>query len=145
MGGKKILKLEIWPISSLFFEGYYCESGINSWNEKYPWRTWTPALTGTVNLISSDPPCKDGNARFTTVPFKDLSDQAWIRNAYFFYWNYFCLFVSFLLPYLLLIKTIEKFTEIEHFELEKMLLKHQGYGCESHWYGGSLEIMLTVP
>ena len=23
---------------------------------------------GTVSVISSDPPCKDGNARFTTVP-----------------------------------------------------------------------------
>ena len=30
---------------------------------------------GTVSLISSDPPCKDGNARFTTVTLKALSDQ----------------------------------------------------------------------
>ena len=23
---------------------------------------------GTLSVISSDPPCKDGNARFTTIP-----------------------------------------------------------------------------
>ena len=28
-------------------------------------------------IISGDPPCKDGNARFTTVPLKALSDQVW--------------------------------------------------------------------
>ena len=33
----------------------------------------------TVSVISSDPSCTDGNARFTTVPFKALSDQVWIR------------------------------------------------------------------
>ena len=31
-------------------------------------------LKGTVSVISSDPPCKDGNARFTTIPLKALSD-----------------------------------------------------------------------
>ena len=30
---------------------------------------------GTVSVISSDPPCKDVNARFTTVSLKPLSDQ----------------------------------------------------------------------
>ena len=29
----------------------------------------------TVGLILSDPPCDDGNARFTTVHLKVLSDQ----------------------------------------------------------------------
>ena len=32
-------------------------------------------IKGTVSLISSDPSCKDGNARFTTVTLKALSDQ----------------------------------------------------------------------
>ena len=32
-------------------------------------------LKGTVSVISSDPPCKDDNARFSTVPLKALSDQ----------------------------------------------------------------------
>ena len=30
---------------------------------------------GIVRVILSDPSCKDDNARFTTVPFKALSDQ----------------------------------------------------------------------
>ena len=33
----------------------------------------------TVSVISSDNPCKNGNARFTTVPIKSLSDQPWTR------------------------------------------------------------------
>ena len=28
-----------------------------------------------VNVISSDPSCKDDDARFTTIPLKALSDQ----------------------------------------------------------------------
>ena len=32
-------------------------------------------LKGTVSTISSYPPYKDGNARFTTIPFKALSVQ----------------------------------------------------------------------
>ena len=32
-------------------------------------------LKGTVSIISSDPPCKDGNAQFTIVPLKPISDQ----------------------------------------------------------------------
>jgi len=31
-------------------------------------------VKGAVNVISSEPPSKDGNARFTTVPLKTLSD-----------------------------------------------------------------------
>ena len=27
-------------------------------------------VKGIVRVISSDPPCKDGNTRFTTVPLK---------------------------------------------------------------------------
>ena len=27
-------------------------------------------LKGTVSVVSSDPPCKEGNAQFTTVPLK---------------------------------------------------------------------------
>ena len=30
-------------------------------------------------MISRDPSCKDGNALFTTVPLKALSDQVYIR------------------------------------------------------------------
>ena len=34
---------------------------------------------GTVNVISTDPPCKDTNVQFTMVPWKPLSDEI-IRN-----------------------------------------------------------------
>ena len=37
-------------------------------------------IKGTVGVISSEPPCKDGNVRFTTVPLKALSDQVCIIN-----------------------------------------------------------------
>ena len=30
----------------------------------------------TVSLISSDPPCKNGNTEFTTVPLKALADSS---------------------------------------------------------------------
>ena len=33
---------------------------------------------GTVSVISRDPSLKDGNDGFTAVPFKALSDQAFI-------------------------------------------------------------------
>ena len=36
-------------------------------------------IKGTVNVISSDPPSKDENAQFSTVPLKALSDQISIR------------------------------------------------------------------
>ena len=39
--------------------------------DKFDW--WY--LKGTVSVISSDSPCKYGNARFTTVPLRALSDQ----------------------------------------------------------------------
>jgi len=33
------------------------------------------SLKRTASVISSDPPCKADNARFTTLPLKALSDQ----------------------------------------------------------------------
>ena len=42
-------------------------------------------LKGTVSVISSDTPDKDGNARFTTVTLKALSVQVWMCiNVYNF-------------------------------------------------------------
>jgi len=39
-------------------------------------KTSFPAfLKGTVSVISRTPLCKNGNARFTTLPLKALSDQ----------------------------------------------------------------------
>ena len=34
-------------------------------------------VEGTVSVVSSDPPYKDGNAWFTSEPLKALSDQEW--------------------------------------------------------------------
>ena len=44
-------------------------------------------FTGTVSVISSNPCCKDGNVRFTTVSLKALSNQVWIRNRCYFFFN----------------------------------------------------------
>ena len=80
----------------------------------------TPLLNieETVSVISSDPPCKDGNARFTTVLLKALSDQVWIRYACFcviklFYFHLRFLCIS------CLFETTEKFTEIDTFLVRK--------------------------
>ena len=35
----------------------------------------TIMLKVIVRVILSDPPCRDGNARFTAIPLKPLSDQ----------------------------------------------------------------------
>ena len=32
-------------------------------------------LNGTISVVFSEPPCKDGNVGFTTVGFKALSDK----------------------------------------------------------------------
>ena len=45
--------------------------------------TWKIYSKETLSVISSDPPCKDGITRFTTVPLKALSDQVWIRYTCF--------------------------------------------------------------
>ena len=42
------------------------------------WFEFLTNLKGTVRVISSEPPCKDANARFTTVPIIVLSDLVWI-------------------------------------------------------------------
>jgi len=38
-------------------------------------------------LISNDPSCKDGNTRFTIIPFTVLSDQVGNRTSYFCVWK----------------------------------------------------------
>ena len=40
-------------------------------------------LKGTVSIISSDSPCKDGNARFTTLPLIALSMIIILKTFYF--------------------------------------------------------------
>jgi len=47
----------------------------SSWTSNSHFGFGNLMLRGTVSVISSDPPCKDSNSRFTTVPLKALSDQ----------------------------------------------------------------------
>jgi len=50
------------------------ETGINVFKINYQTIKNTP-FKGKLNVISNDPPCQDGNAPFTTVSLKTLSDQ----------------------------------------------------------------------
>ena len=51
-------------------------------------------LKETVSVILRNSLSKDGNARFTTVPIRALSDQVWIRYSWFFTAVYFHLWFS---------------------------------------------------
>ena len=42
-------------------------------------------VKGLISVISSDPPCKDGNARVTTEHLKALSDPVWTKYPCFFF------------------------------------------------------------
>ena len=49
------------------------------------WNHYYYGFKGTVSVISRDPLCKDGNARFKTVPLKLLSNKKCGRYCRFFY------------------------------------------------------------
>ena len=78
----------------------------------------SPPGKETVSVVSSAPPCKDGNARFTMVPFKALSDQALIIYGYFldslncFYLLFSC---EFDLHIISLIRSYREIIGIKHF------------------------------
>ena len=62
-------KVQLWSIEML----------INKY-ESILGKVGRPGLfKGTVAVISSDPPCKDDNARITMVHLKALYNQVWIR------------------------------------------------------------------
>ena len=98
-------------------------------------------IKGTVLLISGDPLCKDGNARFTTVPSKALSDQVWIRYQCFCFFNLFIVICGFLwLAHFLLIRNNGEIHRNKHSLSQKnnvffstflFSLKFQGYRCKS--------------
>ena len=52
--------------------------GYFNWEKKRGEVGGSPPIV-TVRVISSDPPCKDDNARFTTVTLEAFSDQVLIR------------------------------------------------------------------
>ena len=47
----------------------------------------------TVSVILSDPLCKDGNVRFTTIPLEALSDHVGIRYPCFGFKTVYFLFL----------------------------------------------------
>ena len=60
------------------------------------------------NISWRDPPCKDGNARFTTVPLSALSDQVCISCIVFVFFKLFCGFSTYQ-------ETMQKITKIHTF------------------------------
>ena len=66
--------------------------GLTSFTQILGTISWFSVLKGTVSVISSDPPGKEGNAGFTTVPFKfssqttffnELALKNWAMNMHF--------------------------------------------------------------
>ena len=90
------------------------------------------ALKGTVSVISSEPPCKDDNERFTTVPL-----MIFIYTVYFNFWFFFL--QKWVAHFLLIRNTEKKITELTLFQSEKtwlsssflIRLRFQGYRCKS--------------
>jgi len=74
---------EVHPPYNLFEYNSHAQSHRASYNNK--------PFKGTVSVISSDPLCTHGNARFRTVPFKALPVQVWLRYPCF---CFFKLFIS---------------------------------------------------
>ena len=99
---------------------------------------------GTVSAISSDPQCKVGDAWFTTVPLKALSDQVWIRYSCFCFFELFIFIcgLSAKVTYAFLVNKLSYLQEWTPFELKKNdgIIPHiflfsrlcfQGYRCKS--------------
>ena len=74
------LKLGWQSLSPIYIILYYRYPTENTHQNQIVW------LKGTVSVISSDSPCKDGNARFPKL----CPIQVWIRYPYFF--SLHCLF-----------------------------------------------------
>ena len=99
----------------------------------------------TVSVISSDPSCKDVNARFTTVHLKALSDHEWIKYPCFCFFKKFKIFsfeVSLRkwLAHFLFIRSIVETHRNKYFSSQKnegilttflIRLRFQGYRCKS--------------
>ena len=95
-------------------------------------------IKGTVRVILCNHPCKDSNARFTTVPLKALHDQVSI----FLFLNCFFLHLRFLCENDLRISCLnEAIKKLLKFNTVLRKFRFQGYCCESgivFFHGGSL-------
>ena len=99
-------------------------------------------LKGTVSVISSDSPCKYGNAWFTTVQLRALSDQVKTicqclksEKPHFYYRNTYSTYLN-IIPV-----NLEKLHYLPHYWTN--IGFDQRYSCEStlpSFYEGSLEI-----
>ena len=80
---------------------------------------WSKIGKGSVSVISSDHLCKDGHARFTTIPFIALSDQE--INVYNLKTNYFFIVASLqnLFVHLNCRKTKKSYHNLSRLNLEK--------------------------
>ena len=72
-----IKNISNWPMQNTMAT-LWIITAVNSFHT--PWSVsskpkQTNVFKGTVSVILSDPPCKNGNARLTTVPLQALSDQ----------------------------------------------------------------------
>ena len=85
-------------------------------------------LKEAVSVILSDPPCKDGNARFTTVPLKIF----YSRKTYWNYQNF---------------KTLGKPSKITMSSTLLIILIIQLHPCKpdilTSLYGGNFKLSLT--
>ena len=78
-----------------YFKGTGVNLTSNSWNGRGFQILSTVPFKETVSVISSDPSCKDGNARFTTIPLKPLSDQVFVRYQCFGFFKLFIFICGF--------------------------------------------------
>ena len=70
-GGGTVIKILTEKNISQGHDVLSCKHDELTWDRiKIKTRIRDKQIKGTVNVISSDPPCKDDNARFTTVPLK---------------------------------------------------------------------------
>ena len=116
-------------------------------------------INGTISVISSDSPCKDGNAWFKTVPLKAFSDQVWIIYQCFYFLKCSFSFAVSLQKWLaqdLLQEAMKKLTEINSLSQKNDGFFHILYKIKvfngsvvdlalPSLHGGSLEIKLPIP
>ena len=68
-----------------------------------------------VSVMSCNLPCNDGNARFTTVPWKALSIQVWIRYHCFCLFSFVVSLRKWKLHFMLTNEPMKKLTNINTF------------------------------
>ena len=73
----------------------------------------------TEGVLSNNPLCKNGNARFTTVPLKALSGQFWIRYSWFCFFKLFIFLCGFYVKETCAFIAYKEIIRIRHFSSKK--------------------------